>query len=65
MELVAQPATQRGVRLLAAHLNSLDTEAASARERLELQLGSELTRKLLFALAARPARPLSLVVAAA
>ena len=51
MELVAQVMTQRGGRLLAAHLESLDPEAALARERLEVQLGSELTRKLLFALA--------------
>jgi hypothetical protein len=54
MELLAQPATERGARLLAAHLESLDPEAAPARERLELQLGSELTQKLLFALAAQP-----------
>jgi hypothetical protein len=57
MELLAQPRTERGARLLAAHLDSLDPEAVSARERLELQLGSELTRKLLFALAPQAARP--------
>lgn len=39
------------MRLLAAHLESLDPEAVPARERLEAELGSELTRKLLFALA--------------
>jgi hypothetical protein len=66
MELAAQPAmTERGARLLGAHLDSLDPEAASARERLELQLGSELTRKLLFALAPQAARPQACVVAAA
>ena len=65
MELLAQPTTERGARLLAAHLDSLDPEAAPARERLELQLGSELTRKLLFALASQPARPASRAVAAA
>lgn len=57
MELLAQPPTERGARLLAAHLDSLDPEAVSARERLELQLGRELTRKLLFALAPQAARP--------
>jgi hypothetical protein len=58
MELVAQPVTtERGTQLLAAHLHSRDPEAVPARERLELELGSELTRKLLFALAApRPRR---------
>jgi hypothetical protein len=55
MELLAQPATtERGARLLAAHLDSLDPEAVPARERLEIWIGSELTRKLLFALAAQP-----------
>jgi hypothetical protein len=55
MELLAQSATtERGARLLAAHLESLDPEAVPARQRLELQLGSDLTRKLLFALAAQP-----------
>jgi hypothetical protein len=38
------------MRLLAAHLESLDPEAVSARERLVDQLGGELARKLLFAL---------------
>jgi hypothetical protein len=38
------------MRLLAAHLESLDPEAVPARERLEAQLGGALTRKLLFAL---------------
>jgi hypothetical protein len=45
----------RGVRLLARHLESLDTEAASARERLEEEIGPELARMLVFALT--PRRP--------
>jgi cytochrome c553 len=49
MNTVPQPLTDRGARLLAAHLESLDPEAAQARERLELELGNELTRKLVFA----------------
>jgi hypothetical protein len=51
MTIFAQTRPQRGVRLLSAHLESLDTEAVSARERLEDEIGTELTRKLLFALA--------------
>jgi hypothetical protein len=39
------------MRLLFAHLESLDPQAAPARERLEDEIGSELTRMLLFALA--------------
>jgi hypothetical protein len=50
-----QGTTRRGQCLLAAHLASLDPKAIQARERLELQLGHELTRKLVFALA--PHRP--------
>jgi hypothetical protein len=50
MNTVPQPITHRGARLLAAHLESLDPEAAQARERLELELGDELAHKLLFAL---------------
>jgi hypothetical protein len=38
------------MRLLAAHLESLDPEAVPARERLVAQVGGELARKLLFAL---------------
>ena len=55
MDAVARPLTHRGARLLAAHLESFDPEAVQARERLELQLGAELTRKLVFALT--PHRP--------
>jgi len=62
---VAQQTTERGVRLLAAHIDSLDPEAVSARERLELQLGSELTHKLLFALAPQPVRTANCAVVAA
>ena len=51
MTVLAQTTTHKGVRLLAAHLESLDPEAVPARERLEVEIGSELTRKLLFALA--------------
>jgi hypothetical protein len=57
MNLLLQPVKHRGGRLLAAHLQSLDPEAVPARERLELQLGRELARKLVFALAQHhPAR---------
>ena len=51
MNVLAQKTTHRGARLLVAHLQSLDPKAVSARERLELQLGDELARKLVFALA--------------
>lgn len=54
MNVLAQETTHRGARLLAAHLESLDPETVSARERLETELGSELARKLVFALATRP-----------
>lgn len=47
-----QQLRRRGVELLAAHLESLDPQAATARERLDIQLGHELARKLVFALAA-------------
>jgi hypothetical protein len=50
MNLWPQPTTHRGAQLLATHLDSLDPKAVPARERLEEELGSELTRKLLFAL---------------
>jgi len=51
MNVLAQKTAHRGARLLVAHLQSLDPSAVSARERLELQLGDELARKLVFALA--------------
>jgi hypothetical protein len=40
--------------LLAAHLESLDPGAFTARERLAVKLGSEFARRLVSALAARP-----------
>jgi hypothetical protein len=42
--------SNRGDALLLAHLASLDPAGATARERLEDALGSELTRKLVWAL---------------
>jgi hypothetical protein len=51
MNLSLQVKTHRGAQLLAAHLDSLDPKAVPARERLEDELGVELARKLLFALA--------------
>jgi hypothetical protein len=51
MNVLAQETTHRGARLLAAHLESLDPRAVSARERLDERLGSELAGKLVFALA--------------
>ena len=51
MNVLTQKTTHRGGRLLVAHLESLDPHAVPARERLEEQLGNELARKLVFALA--------------
>jgi hypothetical protein len=42
---------QRGPRLLAAHMRSLDPATLTAQERLAVALGPQLARKLLFALA--------------
>jgi hypothetical protein len=57
MNVVPQATAHRGVRLLEQHLASLDPDAVPARERLEEELGPELARKLVFALAPRrPAR---------
>ena len=53
MKVLVQETTQRGGRLLAAHLESLDPQAVQARERLDEQLGQELAHKLVFALATR------------
>ena len=56
MEVLYLPhRVRRGSQLLTIHLESLDLEAVPARERLEIELGRELARKLLFALA--PRRP--------
>ena len=51
MNVWDQETNRRGVRLLVAHLESLDPQAVQARERLEAQLGHALARKLVFALA--------------
>ena len=53
MNVLRQPLTDRGARRLVAHLASLDYKAGPARERLEVELGDELARKLVFALVAR------------
>ncbi len=50
MNVWIQETTQRGARLLVAHLESLDPQAVQARERLDVRLGHELARKLVFAL---------------
>jgi hypothetical protein len=54
MNLSPPVTRERGVQLLVTHLESLDPEAVPARERLEAELGNELARKLVFALAAQP-----------
>jgi hypothetical protein len=57
MDAAAQRNGLRGIRLLAAHIRSLDPEERQAQMRLDELLGVPLTRKLLFALAtARPSR---------
>ena len=53
MNVFAQETTHRGAPLLVSHLQSLDPQADSARERLEARLGHDLARKLVFALAPR------------
>jgi len=53
MNTKPQGVENRGLKLLAAHLESLDPETVTARDRLDRQLGHELARKLVFALAAR------------
>jgi hypothetical protein len=53
MNVLPQATAHRGVRLLAKHLESLNPEAISARERLEEELGTDLARKLVFALVPR------------
>jgi hypothetical protein len=42
----------RGLELLLVHVQSLDPDAPTARERLDAALGPELARKLVFALSA-------------
>jgi hypothetical protein len=57
MNVLVQERTRRRAGLLAVHLESLNPEGLQARERLEAELGTELTRKLVFALAShRPER---------
>ena len=56
MNVLSQANGHRGVRLLEQHLDSLDPETVPARERLEEELGPELARKLVFALAPRRAK---------
>ena len=56
MNVLAQKTTHRGARLLALHLRSLDPKAVPARDRLEVELGDELARKLIFALAPHSSR---------
>jgi len=51
MNVFAQETNRRGPELLAAHLDSLDLRAVQARERLDVKLGDDLARKLVFALA--------------
>ncbi len=53
MDVLPHPLTDRAARLLVAHLESLDPKVSPARERLEVELGDKLARKLVFALAAR------------
>ena len=53
MNVLAQETNRRGARLLVAHLQSLDPRRCPARERLDVRLGNELARKLVFALAPR------------
>jgi hypothetical protein len=54
MNLSPPVTKERGLQLLVTHLESLDPDAVPARERLEAELGNELARKLVFALAAQP-----------
>ena len=52
MDALPKPLTDRGSRLLTAHLESLDPEALQARERLDLQLRRARTQARLRAHAA-------------
>ena len=45
-----------GLELLAAHCANLDPDTPTARERLDVALGPELARKLVFALSAHAPR---------
>jgi hypothetical protein len=46
---------RRGLELLSAHLASFDPETPTARERLDLELGSDLAAFLVAALTVRVA----------
>jgi hypothetical protein len=48
--------TERGIDLLALHCASLDPSTPTARERLDDALGTELARKLVFALSGHAER---------
>jgi hypothetical protein len=50
--------SERGIDLLAAHCASLDPATATARERLDEEIGPELARKLVFALSGGRSREL-------
>ena len=50
MNLSPPIAKERGARLLVTHLESLDPHAVPARVRLEVEVGTELAHKLVFAL---------------
>lgn len=56
MDEVPMPRELKGLRLLAAHLRSLDPEERQAQLRLDEMLGGPLARKLLFALASSGGR---------
>jgi hypothetical protein len=51
MNVLAEKTNHRGAWLLVAHLESLDPQAVQARERLEVEVGTDLAHKLVFALA--------------
>ena len=49
MNVWIQETTQRGARLLVAHLQSLDPQAVQARERLDVRRAHARARTLVFA----------------
>jgi hypothetical protein len=56
MNVVPPAPSRRGLALLALHCASLDPDTPTARERLDAVIGSELARKLVFALSGAPDR---------
>jgi hypothetical protein len=52
MSVTLDRCQRRGLELLAAHSASLEVDTATARERLDIALGPNLARKLVFALCA-------------